>query len=53
MKTFKKLILDDLKNQGLGHIAAKITSIKYKSFAGGDSVDVKAINLFRIYLTLL
>lgn len=47
MKTFKKIILDDLKAQGLGHIAAKITSIRYRAFAGGDSVDVSAVNLVK------
>jgi hypothetical protein len=47
MKTFKKIILDDLKKQKLHNIAAKITSIRYRSFAGGDSVDVDAVNLFK------
>lgn len=43
--TFKKLILDDLKSQGLYDIVTKITSIRYRSFAGGDSVDVAAVDL--------
>lgn len=47
MKTFKKIILDDLKKQKLHNIAAKIKSIKYKSYSGGDSVDVDAVNLFK------
>jgi hypothetical protein len=45
MKTFKKIILDDLKNQKRMDIAKKITTIRYRSFAGGDAVDVKAVNL--------
>ncbi|MBA3754838.1 MAG: hypothetical protein H0X02_00785 [Nitrosomonas sp.] len=45
--TFKKLILDDLKAQGYADIAKKITSVKYNSFSGGDSVDVAALNLFK------
>ncbi len=44
--TFKKIILDDIKKRKLGHIAAKITSIRYRSFAGGDAVDVSATNLY-------
>lgn len=43
--TFKKIILDDLKAQGRKDIADKIYSVKYKSFSGGDSVDVYARNL--------
>ncbi len=46
-KTFKKIILDDLKEQGLHRIVNKITSIKYKSYSGGCSVDVKTVNLFK------
>lgn len=44
-KTFKKIILDDLKSQKLHSIVAKIKSIKYDSFSMGDSVDVTAVNL--------
>jgi hypothetical protein len=43
--TFKKLILDDLKAQKLHVLVEKIKSIRYDSFAGGDSVSVKAVNL--------
>lgn len=43
--TFKKLILDDLKKQGRGDIAVKITSIKHKVYSGGDSVTVHANDL--------
>lgn len=46
-KTFKKLILDDIKARGLDHIAKKVTSIKYKSFSGGDSVDVSIKNAWK------
>ena len=46
MKTFKKIILDDLKSQKLDHIAAKIKSIRYETFANGNSVDVNTVNLF-------
>ena len=45
MTTFKKLILDDLKAAKLNNIVAKITSIRYRSFAGGDAVDVEATDL--------
>ena len=44
MKTFKSLILSDLKTSGNHSIAAKITSIRYRSFAGGDAVDVEIID---------
>ena len=47
MKTFKKIILDDLKKQKLTGIVAKIKSIKYKSYSGGDSVDVDAVDLLK------
>lgn len=40
--TFKKLILDELKAAGLSLIASKITSIRFKSYAGGCSVNVTA-----------
>ena len=43
--TFKKLILDDLKSQGKSDIVAKIKSITYESFSGGNAVRVKAIDL--------
>lgn len=46
-KTFKTIIMDDLKAQGLAHIAQKITSITYKSYSGGCSVDVSSVNLFK------
>lgn len=45
--TFKKLILDDLKAQGRKDIADKIRRIRYSSFAGGDAVDVYAVDLFK------
>lgn len=45
-QTFKKIILADLKARKLDAIAAKITSIRYRSFAGGDAVDVSATNLY-------
>ena len=47
MKTFKSIILGDLKAQGLHSIAQKIKSITYQSYSGGDSVRVKALNLFK------
>lgn len=45
--TFKKLILDDLKSQGLHSIASKIKSITYESFSMGDAVRVETLNLFK------
>lgn len=44
--TFKKIILDDMKANGLGHIVPKIKSIRYRSFSMGDAVDVDAVDLF-------
>lgn len=44
-KTFKKIILDDLKAQGLLSIVHKVRSIQYRTFTGGDSVDVYTVNL--------
>lgn len=44
MKTFKSLILSDLKTSGNLSVALKIKSIKYKSFAGGDSVSIKIVD---------
>lgn len=52
-KTFKKIILDDLKSQGLHSIVKKIKSIKYETFSMGDSVDVKAVNLTKTERTKL
>lgn len=46
MKTFKKIILDDLKANGLAHVIPKIKSVRYSTFAGGDSVSVRATDLF-------
>lgn len=46
-KTFKKIILDDLKAQGRADIVKKIKSIRYESYSGGDSVSVQAENLFK------
>jgi hypothetical protein len=45
MKTFKKMIMKDLKNHP--NIREKITSIRYRSFSMGDAVDVDAINLHK------
>lgn len=47
MKTFKKIILDDMKANGLGHIVKNIKSVRYSSYAGGNSLDVVSINLFK------
>jgi hypothetical protein len=47
VKTFKKIILDNLKANGHGAIAAKIKSVKYSSYSGGDSVRVLAVNLVK------
>jgi len=44
MKTFKKIILDDIKKQGWAHLIPKIKSIRYKSYSGGDSVNVDCLN---------
>lgn len=44
---FKKLILDDLKKQGLTEIIKKIKSIRYKSYSGGDSVRVQTLDLWK------
>jgi hypothetical protein len=46
-KTFKKIIFDDLKAQGLGHFCDKITSVRYKSYSMGNSLNVDSINLFK------
>lgn len=46
-QTFKKIILDDLKAQGLQVIAAKINSIRYETFSMGSAVRVEARNLFK------
>ena len=46
-KTFKKIVLDDLKSAGLGHLSAKIVSIKHKTYAGGSSLNVDTIDLFK------
>lgn len=43
--TFKKIILDDLKQQGLSNIVAKIKSITYETFSMGDAVRVEAWDL--------
>jgi len=43
-KTFKKIILDDIKAQGWGHLIKKITSIRYKSYSMGCSVDVDCLD---------
>jgi hypothetical protein len=45
MKTFKKIILDDLKAQGLSGISQKVKSITYHKYSGGSSVTVEAQNL--------
>lgn len=47
MKTFKKLILDDMKKMGLAHAVENVKSIRYRSFAGGNAVDVETVNLFK------
>jgi len=47
MKTFKKIILGDLRAQGLGHIAAKITRVRHRVYSGGSSVRVTATDLLR------
>jgi len=44
-KTFKKIILDDLKKQGQHSIVKKIRSITYDTYAGGNVVHVGAIDL--------
>ena len=40
MKTFKKIILDDLKAQGLDRIACKIKSITHEHYANGNTLRV-------------
>lgn len=46
-KTFKKIILDDMKANGLGHLVPKIKSIRYESYSMGSSVRVKSLDLFK------
>ena len=45
MKTFKKIILDDLKTTNLKNLALKIKSITYQTYAGGNSVNVNTVDL--------
>lgn len=47
MKTFKKIILDDMKANGLAELTKKIKSIKYQSYSGGDSVRVQGMDLLK------
>lgn len=47
MKTFKKIILDDLRKAGKEAIIKKIVSIRYESYSGGSSVRVCTKNLFK------
>jgi len=42
--TFKKLILDELKQKGLTSIVKKIKSVRYSTYAGGSSLDVTIID---------
>lgn len=44
---FKTLIMNELKSLNLDSICTKIKSIRYRSFAGGDAVDVEAIDLYK------
>jgi len=45
MKTFKKIILDDLKARGLIGLAKKIKSIRYETFSMGDAVRITAYDM--------
>lgn len=47
MKTFKKIIFDDLKSQSLGHLIPFITSVKLNKYAGGSSLRVCTMDLLK------
>lgn len=44
-KSFKKLILDELKESDFSSVVKKIKSIRSKSYSGGSSLDVDAVDL--------
>ncbi len=47
MKTFKKILFDDLKARGLEHIIPKIKSVRHEKYSGGSSLRVQSLDLFK------
>lgn len=47
MRTFKKLILDDLKSQGLERIIPHIKSVTHDKYSGGSSLNVSTLDLLK------
>lgn len=46
-RTFKAIILEDLKKRGHNDIIKKIKSITYETFSMGNAVRVRALDLFK------
>lgn len=45
LPTFKKLILDELRQKGGKSLISKIKSVRYSTFSMGSALDVHAENL--------
>ena len=52
-KTFKSIVLADLKKNNLDHLIPKIKSITYENYSGGSSLNIKTLDLFKSERTKL
>lgn len=53
LPTFKKLILDELRQKGEKSLISKIKSVRYSTFSMGSALDVHAVNLTKSERTKL
>lgn len=44
-RTFKKLIFDDIKAQGMARILPYIESVRYETYSGGSSLRIRTKNM--------